>query len=68
MTTDKSPQNTVSTKVRFSIRDTGLGMTPEQQKKLFRPFEQLGQNKRKEETELGLAITQTFFKLMGGGI
>jgi PAS domain S-box-containing protein len=56
-------------KVRFQIKDTGIGMTPEQLEKIFLPFEQMGESARKAEgLGLGLAITQQIVSLMGGKI
>jgi signal transduction histidine kinase/response regulator RpfG family c-di-GMP phosphodiesterase len=54
-------------KLRFEIIDMGVGMTPEQVTKIFQPFEQVGDVKRRAEgTGLGLAITQQLVELMGG--
>ncbi len=56
-------------RVRFSIADTGVGMSPEQLQKIFQPFEQVGdQKKRAEGTGLGLAISQQIIRLMGSEI
>ncbi|MGL5082548.1 MAG: ATP-binding protein [Microcoleaceae cyanobacterium] len=53
--------------LRFEIIDTGVGMTPEQLQKIFQPFEQVGDSKKRSEgTGLGLAITQQLVGLMGG--
>ncbi|MEZ5672947.1 MAG: response regulator [Thiotrichaceae bacterium] len=56
--------------VRFSITDSGIGMTPEQQKKLFLPFSQVDPSttRRFGGTGLGLAITKQFTEMMGGMI
>ena len=55
--------------LRFHIEDTGFGMTPEQLKKIFQPFEQVGSSARKAEgTGLGLAISQRIMHLMGSQI
>ncbi|NEQ39228.1 MAG: response regulator [Okeania sp. SIO3I5] len=55
--------------IRFEIRDTGVGMTQEQVKKLFQPFEQVGEGKQQVEgTGLGLAISQKIVQLMGSQI
>ncbi|MEG4211462.1 ATP-binding protein [Microcoleus sp. S13_B4] len=52
-------------KIRFQIEDTGVGMTPEQLKKIFLPFEQVGDSKRQAEgTGLGLAISQKIVEMM----
>ena len=61
---DQEPANAV--KMRFQIEDTGIGMTPEQQDKIFLPFEQVGESSRMAEgTGLGLAISQKIVNLMG---
>jgi len=53
-------------KIRFSIEDTGVGMTPEQLEKIFLPFEQVGSHsKQSEGTGLGLAICRQIVTLMG---
>ena len=52
--------------MRFSVTDTGVGMTPEQLEKIFLPFEQVGdKDRRLEGTGLGLAITKQFIEMMG---
>ncbi|MDF5714473.1 MAG: MASE1 domain-containing protein [Rhizonema sp. NSF051] len=56
-------------KIRFQIEDTGVGMRPEQIKKIFLPFEQVGStDKQAEGTGLGLAISQKILALMGSKI
>ena len=57
------------TKVRFQVEDTGIGITPECLEKIFLPFEQVGDNSRRNEgTGLGLAITQKLIAMMGSKI
>ncbi|HLO52353.1 MAG TPA: CHASE2 domain-containing protein [Kamptonema sp.] len=52
-------------KIRFSIEDTGIGMTSEQLEKIFLPFEQVGEKSRMATgTGLGLAISQKIVNLM----
>jgi signal transduction histidine kinase/CheY-like chemotaxis protein len=51
--------------IRFSIKDTGIGMTAEQVEKIFLPFEQVGDTKKQSEgTGLGLAISLNIVSLM----
>jgi signal transduction histidine kinase/CheY-like chemotaxis protein len=53
-------------KINFKIKDTGVGMTPEQLEKIFLPFEQVGDTKKQSEgTGLGLTISQEIVQMMG---
>jgi signal transduction histidine kinase len=54
--------------VRFSVRDTGIGIAPEDVPRLFRPFTQLDQGvtRRFGGTGLGLYISQRLAALLGG--
>ncbi|MEL6460814.1 MAG: ATP-binding protein [Cyanobacteria bacterium J06621_15] len=53
-------------RIRFQIIDTGVGMTDEQLKKIFLPFEQVGNfQKQSEGTGLGLTISKKIVTLMG---
>jgi len=52
---------------RISVRDTGLGLAPEQLSQLFQPFNRLGRESGPEEgTGIGLVVTKRLVDLMGG--
>ncbi|WP_292698209.1 MULTISPECIES: hybrid sensor histidine kinase/response regulator [unclassified Nostoc] len=61
--------NCLSTKIRFQVKDTGIGVASEKLAAIFLPFEQAGKRDRNSEgTGLGLAISQQIVQMMGGTI
>jgi PAS domain S-box-containing protein len=56
--------------IQFTVRDTGIGMTPAQLRALFQPFTQadIATQRTYGGTGLGLSISRQFCRLMGGDI
>jgi signal transduction histidine kinase len=56
--------------ISISVRDTGIGIPVERQRKVFEPFEQGDSSTRREYggTGLGLSIVKAFAELIGAGI
>ena len=54
----------------FEVEDTGIGISPERQERLFQPFEQadIDLASRVSGTGLGLAISRRLARLMGGEV
>ena len=56
-------------RVRIAVQDTGAGLTPEQLRALFQPFNRLGRDKTSiEGSGIGLVLTKRLVELMGGTI
>ncbi|MBX3469611.1 MAG: hypothetical protein KF878_22290 [Planctomycetes bacterium] len=56
--------------VTFAVQDTGIGLSPEQQKAVFEPFVQADSSTTRKYggTGLGLTIAVQFCRLMGGDL
>jgi len=57
-------------KIEIAVKDTGIGIAPEDQAAVFEEFKQVGrdQMRKAEGTGLGLALTRRFVELHGGAI
>jgi len=64
-----SAQEVESNRLRVKVRDTGPGIKPGSEGKLFTPFERLGAEQTGVEgTGLGLALSKRLLEVMGGSI
>ena len=56
--------------IQISVTDTGIGLSPEQQSKLFKSFQQAESSTSRKfgGTGLGLAISKSIVEMMGGSI
>ncbi len=67
---DATAVDAESTQIRISVKDSGVGISPEQQAALFQPFVQASANTAGTHggTGLGLSICKQLVELMGGTI
>jgi signal transduction histidine kinase len=56
--------------INFAVIDTGIGIAPEDQPKLFHTFQQVGsdRDRQRQGTGLGLALSRNLARLHGGDI
>jgi CheY-like chemotaxis protein len=69
-TVEKLGSSDGMTTTRFTVKDTGIGISDEEKEKIFEPFEQAASkiSHRHEGTGLGLAISRRIVEIMGGTI
>ena len=67
---EKMEENPDSVKLIISVKDTGIGIKPEDMDRLFVAFERIDENKNRniEGTGLGMSIAQSFLRMMGSSI
>ncbi|AWI08548.1 PAS domain-containing hybrid sensor histidine kinase/response regulator [Ereboglobus luteus] len=65
---EPSPSRENDVVLEFSVRDTGIGIAPENQSRIFQPFTQLdsSNSRRYDGAGLGLSICYDLVRLMGG--
>jgi signal transduction histidine kinase len=54
--------------VRVEVRDTGIGIATADQERVFEEFQQVGRERSREGTGLGLTLSRRFVELHGGRI
>ncbi len=67
---ERAPEGETGDWFTFSVKDSGIGMSPEQMTRLFQPFTQadISTTRQYGGTGLGLTITRRFCLMMGGDI
>jgi GAF domain-containing protein len=54
--------------VRIDVQDNGIGIAPDDQTRIFEEFRQVGRERSREGTGLGLTLTRRYVELHGGRI
>ncbi len=65
---NRQQETDAGVELHFSVRDTGLGISPDEQEKIFEAFRQAdgSSNRRYGGTGLGLSISRQLTEMMGG--
>jgi PAS domain S-box-containing protein len=63
-------QTPAEIRLQFTVTDTGIGVPPDKQQRIFKPYDQGGAGvaRRYGGTGLGLAVTSRLVRMMGGQI
>ena len=59
------PIQAAAVQLAFEVRDTGIGIAPEDQQRIFEPFVQMVTHATTAGTGLGLTITLQYLKMLG---
>lgn len=54
--------------LKFTVKDTGTGITPEELEVIFSPYEQLKKRSKLNNSAIGLSVLKHYVNLMGGDI
>jgi PAS domain S-box-containing protein len=68
MTASAEPAGARRQRVTVDVRDTGIGVPPEQLEAIFEPFVQAAPHAARTGTGLGLAVSRRFARLLGGDV
>jgi signal transduction histidine kinase/CheY-like chemotaxis protein len=68
VTLDAAPEPDGRVQLALHVRDTGPGIDPAEQARLFEPFSRLDRTAAKEGSGLGLALSAVLCRAMGGGL
>ena len=63
---DNSPSERGRLRISFAVSDTGIGIAPEDQQRIFEPFVQIVTHATSAGTGLGLSITRQYLHMLGG--
>jgi len=64
-----TPRDNTTVRLNFAVQDTGIGIEPDQLARIFEPFEQVGEPRRRiDGAGLGLTISRQLVRLMHGEI
>ncbi|MBO4377198.1 MAG: response regulator [Lachnospiraceae bacterium] len=63
---ERIPDDDEHVNVTYKVKDTGIGIKPEDMEKIFKPFERINEaeNRKIEGTGLGISITKQLLELM----